>query len=1184
MDPTDTASPGVSENDQLQRLGVGLVDQSIMERKIMAKADKAILEREDELDQRRLNKAKDEERTAMNLLREFKDNMNKATPTNNLRAKLLPKIDEQLARLRAAQRDKGDIERRMAERQKIRNKDSGQEDTNERRENESQRDFLIRTGKITPFAQLPDDEEDIEGSSQGDSEPRSSKVFLPGSGGITVHAKSRKRARPASSSTPESSYATSQSEDIGSSTKTRRRDDDLSDQELLLGLPRSRETTDSEAPSTISGDLEESSLSEFNEDDDEYVESPAKRGKQKTRSSKANLKKRPAVSEDEYEASDISADEFEDEEQDISDEDLTDASARPKKRKHAPLPVEVVEDDGKEINYRIRYEAWLDARRALREQVEKKRRANDPEAEIQQVTEEQEPFAAHPKFKDMDLGNELKVPGEIWRVLFNYQKTCVRWLWELYSQKVGGIIGDEMGLGKTIQMIAFLAALYHSKKLGPDRPTLVVCPTTVMKQWVEEFQQWWPPVRVAILHSSGSAIRDRSTLDLDEDINIERYRGVQIFDLEAEQRRARGKPGQKKRVKREPKDVLETENGRRAALLLGRMVKKGGVVITTYAGMKVYGQLLLSHRWGYVVLDEGHKIRNPDAETTLLCKQIHTPYRTILSGTPIQNSLKELWSLFDFIFPGRLGTLPIFEAQFTTPITIGGYANASNVAVETAYQCACALRDMIKPYLLRRLKADVAADLPGKSEQVLFCKLTETQREAYIQFIQSKDMDAILERRKKVLAGIDVVRKICNHPDLLDIGRQNTDPSYGQTEKSGKMIVVSALLKLWKKQKHRVLLFGQTRQMLDILEKMLKNEGYEYRRMDGSTSVLRRMPMVNEFNTNIDIDVFLLTTKVGGLGLNLVGADRVILFDPDWNPSTDMQARERAWRLGQKKDVVIYRLMTAGTIEEKIYHRQIYKQFLTNKVLKDPKQKRFFDASNLRSLFSLGTEDTEGTETGRLFHGTEIRPNEMQPGSEEHKRRESEHESKKKNTTKSKPDNAEQLRSLEGVSGLEEFREEEDGESKAQAPNEDEKESNDNVLRSLFEMTGVHSALEHDRIMDSGQQDEVFTKREAQRIAQMAKETLHQSRKERRRMPVNIPTWTGRSGTIVMPRRSKSPQPRFGRVTSQGVSSPGSAAASPKQARFGSGAISGFAGSAGSKKDTPSTSSLLSAMWNKKKT
>lgn len=124
-------------------------------------------------------------------------------------------------------------------------------------------------------------------------------------------------------------------------------------------------------------------------------------------------------------------------------------------------------------------------------------------------------------------------------------------------------------------MIAFLAALYHSKKLGPDRPTLVVCPTTVMKQWVEEFQQWWPPVRVAILHSSGSAIRDRSTLDLDDDVNIERYRGVQIFDLEAEQRRARGKKGQKKRIKREPRDVLETENGRRAALLLGRMVKKG---------------------------------------------------------------------------------------------------------------------------------------------------------------------------------------------------------------------------------------------------------------------------------------------------------------------------------------------------------------------------------------------------------------------------------------------------------------------------------------------------------------------------------------------------------------------------------------------------------------------------------
>lgn len=178
-------------------------------------------------------------------------------------------------------------------------------------------------------------------------------MFLPGSGGITVHAKNRKRARPVPK--PESSYAALQSEESGLNTNARQAEGDLSDQEeMLAALPRSMETTDSEAPSTMSTDFEESTLSEFDEDDDEYIESPAKRGKQKARPSKANVRKRPAASEDEYEASGISADEYEDEEEGVSDEDLTDTSTTSKKRKHAPAHVEVVEDDGKEMNYMVK--------------------------------------------------------------------------------------------------------------------------------------------------------------------------------------------------------------------------------------------------------------------------------------------------------------------------------------------------------------------------------------------------------------------------------------------------------------------------------------------------------------------------------------------------------------------------------------------------------------------------------------------------------------------------------------------------------------------------------------------------------------------------------------------------------------------------------------------------------------
>ncbi|KAI9031602.1 SNF2 family N-terminal domain-containing protein [Phycomyces nitens] len=709
----------------------------------------------------------------------------------------------------------------------------------------------------------------------------------------------------------------------------------------------------------------------------------------------------------------------------------------------------------------------------------------DPNTEI---------YQPHPAYEDAYFDNRMRVPGELWNMLFDYQKTCIRWLWELHCQEVGGIIGDEMGLGKTVQIIAFLSGLYYSKLLGPGKASMIVCPATVMKQWIQEFHRWWPTARVAILHSSGSGVRlsdpSNDSFEVNED-NLY-FEGMEE-DYEIDRR------GQKSKYQKSKgrSNLLFTKTGKSAAAMVDRFIKSGGILVTTYSGVQTYREILLKHKWGYVVLDEGHQIKNPDSETTLACKQFKTPHRIILSGTPIQNNLKELWSLFDFIFPGRLGestiepaasdTLPVFQSQFSVPISIGGYANATNVQVQTAYKCACMLRDLISPYLLRRMKVDVAQDLPKKSEQVLFCKLTKPQRQAYLQFIHSKDMDSILEHRRQVLFGIDIVRKICNHPDIIDISQAKSNPAYGDPEKSGKMVVVRALLNLWKAEKHRVLLFSQTRQMLDIIELMTKKLGYNYRRMDGTTPVAHRMSLVHEFNTDENIYVFLLTTKVGGLGLNLTGADRVILYDPDWNPSTDIQARERAWRLGQKKDVTIYRLMTSGTIEEKIYHRQIYKQFLTNKILKDPKQRRFFDesiqkknthtASNLKSLFTLGAEDATSTETGKLFHGSEIRNEDAQPDQR-----------------------LNQIHSYISNGGKKEKR-------KKNQENGEE----DVVLQSLFDMTGIQSALKHDQIMDSSH-DDVFVEREATMIAEKAAEALKESRKRRRMTDIGTPTWTGRSG------------------------------------------------------------------------
>jgi DNA excision repair protein ERCC-6 len=463
----------------------------------------------------------------------------------------------------------------------------------------------------------------------------------------------------------------------------------------------------------------------------------------------------------------------------------------------------------------------------------------------------------------------------------------------------------------------------------------------------------------------------------------------------------------------------------------------------------MYEEELLPIKWSYCVLDEGHQIRNPDAEITICCKKLKTCHRIVLTGTPIQNNLIELWSLYDFVYPGRLGTLPVFKTQFAVPISIGGYANANNIQVQTAYKCACILRDFISPYLLRRMKIDVAHELPKKNEQVLFCKLTPFQRKQYEMYLKSDDVGNIMNGNMHVLAGIDILRKICNHPDLLS----NDIDNYGKPERSGKMMVVKSLLKLWKDQNHRVLLFCQTRQTLSILEIMVRYQGYSYYRMDGNTPIKDRAGLVDRFNQDDSIFVFLLTTKVGGLGINLIGADRVVIFDPDWNTSTDMQARERCWRLGQKKTVTIYRLMTSGTIEEKIYHRQIFKQFLTNKILKDPRQRRFFKSNDLHDLFTLGN-DEQSTETGDLFKDVNV--------------------SVIKNVE------------IENVDKVHETEE-----CLAVKENEDD---DDRILSQLFQSNNVHSALQHDRIMGSASESKII-ENEANLVAQQAIQAIKQSRR-----------------------------------------------------------------------------------------
>lgn len=257
------------------------------------------------------------------------------------------------------------------------------------------------------------------------------------------------------------------------------------------------------------------------------------------------------------------------------------------------------------------------------------------------------------------LEGGLNIPERIFNKLFDYQRVGVQWLWELHCQKAGGIIGDEMGLGKTVQVLSFLGSLHFSKMY---KPSIVICPVTLLRQWRREARTWYPDFHVEILHdsakdSNGKGRANASESDYDSEGSVE---------SDHEQK---------------------SKNTKKWSSLINRVLKSdSGLLITTYEQLRLHGEKLLNIEWGYAVLDEGHRIRNPNAEITLVCKQLQTVHRIIMTGAPIQNKLTELWSLFDFVFPGKLGVLPVFEAEFSVPITVGGYANASPLQVSTAYR------------------------------------------------------------------------------------------------------------------------------------------------------------------------------------------------------------------------------------------------------------------------------------------------------------------------------------------------------------------------------------------------------------------------------------------------------------------------------------------------------------------
>lgn len=607
----------------------------------------------------------------------------------------------------------------------------------------------------------------------------------------------------------------------------------------------------------------------------------------------------------------------------------------------------------------------------------------------------------------------IRIPASTYDKLLDYQQEGLRWLVHLHAQRCGGILGDEMGLGKTIQVAALLCALHHSQQLRG--PALVVAPMTVLRQWVAELHRWAPHLRVCVMHESSNSSSG-----------------------------AGGSPATSR------------------AALIDSVRATPAIVVTTYTALRLNCLQLQSGGFQYVILDEGHKISNPAAGVTLAAKSFTTPHRLILSGSPIQNRLKELWCLFDFVQPGLLGSMNRFVEEFEAPIARSRNIRATPVALASAVECAKVLQAQIAPYLLRRWKRQVNTILPMKFERVIRVPLSDEQLKLYVELVASSEVQRLISdtlyqptlwggrlnrdgrdstgslhvagRRYNLMSGnqrgfnagvrleafrvMNRLRHICNHVDLftvvrgededhfpigLDVGdgvaassrggavatkgrgraqglRGRASPTGATATRSrcfrsnnavnlnggSKLGVLREMMREWSTHGHRALLFTQTRMMLDIIENLVEQENHRYIRVDGTTPAAHRQELMDRFNEDDSITFALLTTRVGGIGVNLTGADRVVIVDPDWNPVTDVQARERAWRIGQTRDVCVYRLITSGTVEEAILRRQLSKAYVTDKVLKDPNLQRFFhQQDSLVESFFLGVEYDSRVPPGR---------------------------------------------------------------------------------------------------------------------------------------------------------------------------------------------------------------------------
>lgn len=477
-----------------------------------------------------------------------------------------------------------------------------------------------------------------------------------------------------------------------------------------------------------------------------------------------------------------------------------------------------------------------------------------------------------------------------------YQLAGLNWMIRLFDHGINGILADEMGLGKTLQTISLLGYLHEYR--GITGPHMVVVPKSTLGNWMNEFKRWCPVIRTFKFHGN------------------------------AEEREA----------------------------LKAKYLVPGGfdVCVTSYEMVIKEKNALKRFHWRYIIIDEAHRLKNENSRLSLVLRTMSANNRMLITGTPLQNNLHELWALLNFLLPEVFGNAGQFEEWFGN--VEDGEEGGSDAVVQQ-------LHKVLRPFLLRRLKTEVETSLPPKKETILKIGMTEMQKTFYKRILQ-KDIDIVNSGadRSRLLNIVMQLRKCCNHPYLFQGAEPGPPYITGDhlIESSGKLALLDKLLPRLMERGSRVLIFSQMTRLLDILEDYMMYRRYQYCRIDGSTDGETRENHIDAFNKEgSEKFAFLLSTRAGGLGINLATADTVIIYDSDWNPQMDLQAMDRAHRIGQKKEVQVFRFCTDGSVEEKVIEKAYKKLALDALVIQQGRlqeNKKNLGKDELLSMVRFGAE------------------------------------------------------------------------------------------------------------------------------------------------------------------------------------------------------------------------------------